>query len=399
MKSINLDYGAAAPVDRAVLEAMMPYFREHYGNPSSGHDLGDKPAEAVAQAREKVAALLGANPEELIFTASASEANNMALKGGAAAYKKKGRHIITSAIEHFSVLNPLRTLEKEGFSVTYLPVDHFGRVDPAQLEEALTPETVLVSIMLANPEIGTIQPIKELAERAKESGAIFHTDATAAAGFVPLDVGELGVDLLTLAGDQLYGPKGSGALFTRRGVRILPLIEGGIQEKGRRAGIENVPAIVGFGEAARLAHENMAERMNRLAGIRDSLKEQLFTAIDHLHLNGHPGQRLPHNLHLSVKFVEGEALLMHLNNAGIYVSSGSTCTSQALKASHVLEAIGLSPELAQGSLLFTLGPENTPEDVPYVVQRLKDTTEKLRKMSPLYQKYLKEGVGSNDQIQ
>ncbi len=398
MKTINLDYGAATPVDPAVLETMLPYFREHYGNPSSGHDLGDRPAEALAAAREEVAALIGASPGEITFTSCASEANNTALKGIAAARKKKGKHIITSAIEHFSVLNPLRTLEKEGYRVTYLPVDRFGLVDPEQLQETITPETVLVSIMTANPEIGTLQPIEALAEIAREKEVPFHTDATAAAGFVPLDVARLKVDLLTLAGDQLYGPKGSGALFVRQGLRFLPLIEGGIQERGRRAGSENIPAIVGLGAAARLARETMEERVAQLKAIRDELKAQLFSRISHLHLNGHPEERLPHNLQISVEFVEGEALLMHLNNAGIYVSSGSTCTSQALKSSHVLQAIGLSPELAQGSLLFTLGLENTLADVPYVVAQLEETAARLRQMSPLYQKHVKEGPGSDDEV-
>jgi len=391
MKAINLDNGAATPVAASVLEAMMPYFREYYGNPSSGHDLGKMPENALTEAREKVAELIGSSPGEVTFTSCASESNNLALKGIATAHKKKGKHIITSAIEHFSVLNPLKTLEKEGYSVTYLPVDNYGLIDPEQLQEAISSETVLVSIMTANPEIGTIQPVEEMAQIAKDKGVVFHTDATAAAGFIPLDVKKLKVDLLSLAGDQFYGPKGSGALFVRRGVRFLPLIEGGIQEGGRRAGCENVPAIVGLGEAALLARETMDQRAENLRAIRDSLREQLFSSINHLHLNGHPERRLPHNLHISVEFVEGEALLMHLNNAGIYVSSGSTCTSQALKASHVLEAIGLSPELAQGSLLFTLGLENNMEDVPYIVENLAETAEKLRKMSPLYQKYLKEG--------
>ncbi len=394
MKSINLDYGAATPVAHRVLEAMMPYFSEYYGNPSSGHDLGEKPGQALAEAREKVAELIGSSPGEVVFTSCASESNNTALKGIAAANKKNGRHIITSSIEHFSVLNPLRTLEKEGYRVTYLPVDGTGLIDSQQLREAISSDTVLISIMTANPEIGTIQPVEELAEIARESGVVFHTDATAAAGFIPLDVKSLKVDLLSLAGNQFYGPKGSGALFVRKGIRYLPLLEGGVQEGGRRAGGENVPAIVGLGEAALLARETLEQRAASLREIRDGLKKQLFSRITHLHLNGHPERRLPHNLHISVEFVEGEALLMHLNKAGIYVSSGSTCTSQALKSSHVLSAIGLSPELAQGSLLFTLGEENSIDDIPYVVERLDETTGNLRYMSPLYQKYLKEGSGN-----
>jgi cysteine desulfurase len=391
MREINLDYGAATPVDPAVLQAMQPFFLEHYGNPTSFHNLGERPRQALAEARENVAGLLGAGAEEIIFTSSASEANNMALKGLAAARRNKGNHIITSAIDHFSVLNPLRTLERAGFTVTQLPVDQFGLVDPEQLRQAITGETIFISIQAANPEIGTLQLLSQLVAVAREKGIPFHTDATAAAGFVPLDVGETGVDLLTLAGDQLYGPKGSAALYVRRGTRLLPLLEGGIQEKGRRAGTENVPAIVGLGEAARLAREGLAERSSRYSALRDNLQEKLFAAVPHLHLNGHPHMRLPHNLHLSVEFVEGEALLMHLNMAGIYVSSGSTCTSQALKSSHVLQAVGLVPELAQGSLLFTLGPDSSADDAPYVAEQLSRIAELLRRMSPLYQKYLKEG--------
>ena len=391
MREINLDYGAATPIDPAVLQVMQPFFTEHYGNPTSFHNLGERPRLALAEAREKVAGLLGADPQEIIFTASASEANNLALKGLAAARRKKGNHIISSAIDHFSVLNPLRTLEKEGYAVTLLPVDRDGLLDPEQLREAITEETILVSIQAANPEIGTLQRLPELTAVAREKGIPFHTDATAAAGFVPLDVEETGVDLLTLAGDQFYGPKGSGALYVRRGTRLLPLLEGGIQEKGRRAGTENVPAIVGLGEAARLAREDLAQRSSKLSVLRDTLQEKLFAAVPHLHLNGHPHLRLPHNLHVSVEFVEGEALLIHLNMAGIYVSSGSTCTSQALKSSHVLQAVGLASELAQGSLLLTLGPDSKPDDAPYVAEQLSRIAELLRRMSPLYQKYLKEG--------
>jgi cysteine desulfurase len=391
MREINLDYGAATPVDQSVLQAMQPFFVEHYGNPTSFHNLGERPREALEEARQKVAGLLGASPGEIIFTASASESNNMALKGFSAAHRSKGKHIITSAIDHFSILNPLRTLEKEGFSFTLLPVDHTGLVDPEQLRKAITKETILISIQAANPEIGTLQPLTELTAVAHEKGIPFHTDATAAAGFVPLNVEELGVDLLTLAGDQFYGPKGSAALYARKGTRLLPLLEGGIQEKGRRAGTENMPAIVGLGMAAELARETLPERNSRLSALRDNLQKKLFEAVPHLHLNGHPRLRLPHNLHVSVEFVEGEALLLHLNMADIYVSSGSTCTSQALKSSHVLEAVGLAPELAQGSLLFTLGPGSEEEDASYVAEQLSRIASLLRRMSPLYQKYLKEG--------
>ncbi|HAP32157.1 MAG TPA: cysteine desulfurase NifS, partial [Firmicutes bacterium] len=384
-------YGAATPVDPAVLQAIYPFFAEHYGNPNSIHDLGEPPRLALAEAREKVAALLGADPAEIIFTSCASEANNTALKGLAAARKNKGNHIITGAIEHHSVLNPLRTLERAGFKLTILPVDSFGLIDPEQLREAITADTIFISIQAANPEIGTLQPISRLTAVARGRGVPFHTDATAAAGFIPLDVRESGVDLLTLAGDQFYGPKGSAALYLRRGNRLLPFLEGGIQEKGRRAGTENMPAIVGLGEAAALARQRLTQHSSKLTALRDALQEKLFAAVPHLHLNGHPQLRLPHNLHLSVEFVEGEALLIHLNMAGVYVSSGSTCTSQALKSSHVLQAVGLPPELAQGSLLFTLGPESKAEDALYVAEQLSRIAALLRRMSPLYQKFMKEG--------
>ena len=391
MREINLDYGAATPVDPVVLQGMQPFLAEHYGNPTSLHQLGEHPRLALAESREKVASLLGAIPEEIIFTSSASESNNMALKGFATAHRNKGNHIISSAVEHFSILNPLRTLEKAGFSVTLLPVDHNGLVDPDSLRAAITEDTILISIQAANPEIGTLQALAQLTAIAREKGIPFHSDATAAAGFIPLNVEDLGVDLLTLAGDQMYAPKGSAALFQRRGTRLLPLLEGGIQERGLRAGTENMPAIVGLGIAADQARERLDDRSRRLSELRNNLQEKLFAAIPHLHLNGHPQLRLPHNLHISVEFVEGEALLMHLNMAGIYVSSGSTCTSQALKSSHVLQAIGLAPELAQGSLLFTLGPGSEEQDAPYVAEHLARIVELLRRMSPLYQKYLKEG--------
>ncbi len=391
MKTINLDYAAAAPLDREVLEAMLPFFVEHYGNPSSGHSLGDKPREAVETARENVGRLIGADSRDIVFTASASEANNLALKGLVAAYGKKGNHIISSAVEHFSILNQLKTLQKEGYAVTLLPVDRYGVVSTEQLAEAITDSTILVTIQAANPEIGAVQPLKELAAVAEAKGIPFHTDAAAAVGWIPVDVAETGVNLLTLSGDQFYGPKGSAALFVRRGTRMLPQVEGGTQERGLRAGTENTAAIVGLGEAARLALENMPTYAPRVARLRDELKEKLFAAVPHLHLNGPSENRLPRNLNLSVEFVEGEALLMRLNMAGIMVSSGSSCTSQALKSSHVLAALGLPPELAQGSLQFTLGKENRPEDIPYVAEQLDQIAAMLRNMSPLYHQYLKEG--------
>jgi cysteine desulfurase len=390
MKKISLDNQAASPLEPAVLEAMLPFFTEHYGNPSSGHELGNAPRKALEGARASVAGLINAEPREIIFTASASESNNLAIKGLLAANRSKGNHIISSSVEHFSVLNQLKTLEKEGFAVTLLPVDQYGLVNPVQLEQAITDKTILVSIQAANPEIGTIQPLDDLVKVAESKGVPFHTDAAAAAGWIEIDVKKTGVALLSLAGDQFYGPKGSAALYISQKTRIRPLIEGGIQERGLRAGTENVPALVGLGVAAKLASETMAQRVKAITLLRDQLKERLLENVPHLHLNGHPKQRLPHNLNLSVQFVEGEALLLRMNMAGIYVSSGSSCTSQALKSSHVLAAIGLPPELAQGSLLLSLGRQNNAEEVPYITEQLAAVADLLRRMSPLYHQYLKE---------
>ena len=398
MKTINLDYTAAVPLDPAVLEVMHPFFTEHFGNPSSGHNLGLIPRRALEEAREKVSLLIGAQPRNLIFTASASEANNLAVKGFLAANKNKGNHIIASSIEHFSIINQLKTLQKEGFAVTLLPVDRYGVVDPAQLADTITDQTILISIQTANPEIGTIQPIAELAAVAREKGVAFHSDAVAAVGWIPLDAEKTGIDLLTIAGDQFNGPKGAAALYIHRGIRLTPLIEGGIQERGLRAGTENVAAIAGMGEAAHLALVSLKDRAQKTAVIRDQLKESLFNEITHLHLNGHPEKRLPRNLNITVEFIEGEALLMRLEMAGIYVSSGSSCASQALKSSHVLTAIGLPPELAQGSLQLTLGWESSAEDIPYITEQMAQVAGLLRNMSPLYHQFLKEGK-SNARIQ
>ncbi len=390
MKTINLDYSAASPLQAEVLEKILPFFTEHYGNPSSSHKLGDWPRKALDEAREHTARLINAEPQDIIFTTSASEANNLAVKGYLYANAGKGKHIITSSIEHFSILNQLKTLAREGFEVTELPVDSRGMVDPSELAGAITDQTILVTIQAANPEIGTIQPLSELAAVAGEKKVAFHTDAAAAAGWIPLDVKKTNIDLLSLAGDQFYGPKGTGALYIKSGNRIRPLVEGGIQERGLRAGTENVATLVGLGEAARIALKNMEQRTAKAAQFRDRLKESLFAAIPHLHLNGHPEKRLPANLNVSVRFVEGEALLMRLEMAGIYVSSGSSCTSQVLKSSHVLSATGVPAELAQGSLLLTAGPDSSLEDIPYITEKMAEVTELLRNMSPLYHQYKKE---------
>ena len=386
MREVYLDYGATTPLRPEVVEAMIPYLKEKFGNPLSLHRFGEAPRQAVEKAREKVAALLGARSNEVYFTASGSEANNMAVKGIALMNRKKGEHIVVSAIEHLSVLNATQTMEKLGFQVTRVPVDKQGLVNPDDVAAALRDDTILVSIMHASNEIGTIEPITEIAKVVKErSKAYFHTDAVATAGTLPTNVKELGVDLLSLAGNLFYGPKGAAALFIKRATRIMPLIDGGIQEAGRRAGTENVPAIVGLGVAAELAMENMEERRAHLIPLRDRLIERLTKEIDHVYLTGHPTQRLPGHVSVVVEYIEGEAMLLLLNMQGVAASSGSTCTSRVLKASHVLMAIGVEPGLANGSLLLTLGSENTMEDVDYFAEVFPPIVDRLRQMSPLYQ--------------
>ncbi len=386
MREVYLDHAATTPIRPEVVEAMLPYLREHFGNPLSLHRYGERPRKAIEEAREKVAALIGAQPGEVYFTASGSEANNMAVKGIAmmARSRGKGNHIVVSAIEHQSVLYAAETMGKLGFEVTQVPVDRYGLVDPQAVAEALRDDTVLVSVMLANNEIGTVEPIAEIARVVRARGIPFHTDAVAAVGHIPVKVEELGVDMLSLAGSQFYGPKGAGALYIRRGLRITPLIDGGIQENGRRAGTENVPAIVGLGVAAELASAELEERARRLIPLRDRLIARLTGEIPHVYLTGHPTQRLPHHVSVTVEYIEGESMLLFLNMQGVAASSGSTCTSRALKASHVLTAIGVDPALAQGSLVFTLGEGNTVEDVDYVLEVLPPIVERLRQMSPLY---------------
>lgn len=389
MKRAYLDNVATTPILPQVLEAMLPYLRDVYGNPQSIHEWGDEAREALDDARSKVAALIGAQPEEIIFTGSGTEANNLAIKGLTRARQSQGKHAVISAIEHFSVLHAAKTLEKWGFEVTQVPVDKHGMVDPEEVGKSIRKDTALVSIMHASSEVGTIQPIAEIAKVVKKTGALFHTDAVATAGAIPVDVRELGVDALSLTSNQFYGPKGAGALWLKKRVRIIPLLDGGVQEGGRRAGTENVPAIVGMGKAAELAREEMASRMAHLSALRVRLIEGLLSRIEHAILTGHPTQRLPANASFCIEFIEGEAMLMLLSHQGIAASSGSACTSKALKASHVLTAMGLPPEIAQGSLLFTLGLENTEEDIDYVLEQLPPIVDQLRQMSPLYSKFLK----------
>ncbi len=393
MRKIYLDNAATTPLVPEVREAMLPFVGDVFGNPSSLHDWGDLARQAVDTARSQVAELIGANAEEIIFTGSGTEANNFAVKGLALAQKGKGKHVVVSAIEHFSVLYSARTLEKWGFEMTQVPVDKYGLVNPDDVRESIRKDTALISMMHANGEVGTIEPIKEIAQMAKENKVVFHTDAIATAGTIPVDVKELGVDALSLAGNQFYGPKGVGALWVRRGVRIMPLLDGGIQEGGRRAGTENVPAIVGLGKAAELAKRDMPSRIKQLTQLRDRLIRELPAKIEHVAVTGHPQNRLPGHASFCVEFIEGESMLMFLNLEGVAVSSGSACTSRALKASHVLIAMGISHELAQGSLLCTFGLDNTLEDVDYVLKVLPPIVDRLRQMSPLYAKFLKSSKG------
>lgn len=393
MRKVYLDNAATTPLLPEVREAMLPFLGEAFGNPSCLHSWGDAAREAMEDARDQVAQLIGADAEEIIFTASGTESNNFAVKGLALAQQNKGKHVVVSAIEHFSVLHSARTLEKSGFEVSLVPVDKYGRVDPDDVRKNLRKDTVLVSIMHANGEVGTIEPIKEIAKITKEKGVVFHTDAVATAGTIPVDVKELGIDALSLAGNQFYGPKGVGALWVRKGLRIIPFLDGGMQEGGRRAGTENVPAIAGLGKAAELARTNVASRMEHLAQLRNRLLTELPNKIKHVVVTGHPQNRLPGHASFCVEFIEGEAMLMLLNSQGVAVTSGSACTSRALKASHVLIAMGLSHALAQGSLLFSFGLDNTSEDVDYVLEVLAPIVDRLRQMSPLYAKFTKTGKG------
>ncbi len=390
VRTVYLDHAATTPVHPKVLEEMMPYFSVKFGNPSNLHDVGREAKNAVEEARARTAAFIGAKPEEIYFTASGAESNNFAVKGLAQANSQKGKHLIVSQLEHFSVLHPVKTLEKAGFTVTYLPTDQTGLVDPDDVAKAITKDTILVSVMHANNEIGTIEPIAEIAKITREKGVLFHTDAVASAGWIPVNVLDLGVDALSLSGHQFYGPKGAAALFVRKGVRIKPQIEGGIQEDGRRAGTENVPAIVGLGKAAELAAAEGERRRDHTQVLRDLLQKGLQERIDHLVVNGHPTSRLPHNLNVSMWYVEGESMLLFLNMEGISVSSGSACTSRSLKASHVLTCIGTDAAVANGTLLMTLGTGTTAEDVAYVTEKLPPIVQRLREMSPLYEDMIKQ---------
>jgi cysteine desulfurase len=391
MKRAYLDNAATAPVDPRVVDAMLPYLRGKFGNPVSFHEWGDQTADAIETAREQVAGLINAQSSDIIFTSCGTESNNLAVKGLALRHQSEGRHLVISSIEHFSVLHPARTLEKAGFEVTYVPVDEHGLVDPKQVARSLRPDTVVVSIMHANGEVGTIQPIRQIADVVRGSKALLHTDAVATVGTIPADVQELGVDALSLAGNQFHGPQGSGALWLRRKTGISPLLEGGIQEADLRSGTHNVPAIVGLGKAAELAAREIQQRVERISRLRDMLISGVLDSVPHSILTGHREKRLPGNASFCIRFIEGEAMLAYLSSDGVAAASGSACTAKYLKSSHVLDAMGIDAEVAQGSLLFTLGIENTGEDVDLVLKVLPPIVERLRHMSPLYSKHVKGG--------
>lgn len=389
-KMIYLDNAATTRTAPEVVQAMLPYFSELYGNPSSVYDFAGKSKDAVSTAREQIAQVLGANKDEIYFTAGGTESDNWALKAAFEAYKAKGNHIITTKIEHHAILHTCDYLEKQrGARITYLDVDENGIVCLEDLEKAITPETILISVMFANNEIGSIQPIKEIGMIAREHGILFHTDAVQAFCQVPIDVNECNIDMLSSSAHKINGPKGIGFLYIRKGVKNRSFIHGGAQERKRRAGTENVPGIVGYGAAAKRAYDSMKERTDKEKELRDYMIQRITTEIPYVRLNGDPVKRLPNNVNVSLQFIEGESLLLMLDNYGICASSGSACTSGSLDPSHVLLAIGLPHEIAHGSLRLTLSEETTREDIDFTVDRLKEIVENLRNMSPLYEDFMK----------
>jgi len=379
-----MDHAAGMPVDPRVFEAMKPYFMENYGNPSSSHSFGASAKNALMGSREKVARLIGAEkPKEVIFTSGGTESNNLAIKGVAYRNKDKGNHIITTTIEHISVINICKHLQKQGFEITYIPADKQGMVDPEKLKDAITDKTILISVMYANGEIGTIQPIREIGKIAHENQIFFHVDAVAATGKVSINVEDENIDLLSISSNDMYGPKGIGALYIKKGTKIQPVMQGGGQERGLRSGTENILGIVGMGKAAEIAKEEMETEGRRLSQLRDKLVKGVLNKIARSYLNGHPTKRLPNNANLRFSYIEGESLILGLDMLGIQVSSGSACTSKTLEPSHVLLAIGLAHEEAHGSLVFTMGKQNSEEDVNYVLEVLPGVVKRLRAMSPL----------------
>lgn len=388
-KIIYLDNAATTKVAPEVVEAMLPYFTEYYGNPSSVYELAGISKKAVTEGREKVASVIGANPNDIYFTAGGSESDNWALKATYEAYKSKGNHIITTKIEHHAILHTCEWLEKQGAKITYIDVDENGVVDLDQLQKAITPETILISVMAANNEIGTLEPLKEIGQIAHEHGILFHTDAVQAFGQIPINVDEFNIDMLSSSGHKINGPKGIGFLYIRKGVKIRSFVHGGAQERKRRAGTENVPGIVGYGLAAERANKSMKERTAKEIEIRDHMISRILTEIPYVRLNGDKVKRLPNNVNVSIQFIEGESLLLMLDNFGICASSGSACTSGSLDPSHVLLAIGLPHEIAHGSLRMTLSAETTKEEIDYTIDNLKEIVAHLRSMSPLYEDFMK----------
>jgi len=384
---IYLDNASSTKVDERVIEEMLPFIKNHYANPSSVHSAGADAREGLENARIKVANLINAEPEEIYFTSCGSESNNFALNGIAEANQNKGKHIISSSIEHLSILNPLKELQRKGFEVTLLPVDKEGFVNPKDVRNAIREDTILVSIMHANNEIGTIQKIKEISKITKESGVIFHSDGVATAGIIPVNVKELGLDAFSFSSQQMYGPKGVAALYLKKGTRIRPLILGGVQERGRRAGTENIPGIVGFGKACEIAKFEMEENSKRLIKLRDKLIKGIMENIKEVTLNGSMQNRLPGNVHVSFEYIEGESIVLFLNMQGVEVATGSSCASQALKVSHVCTSIGLNHATAQGSILFSIGKYNTEDEINKVIEILPPIIDRLRKMSPLYKEF------------
>jgi len=381
-----MDHNATTPIHPEVLEAMMPFFKDQFGNPSSIHWAGREVKKFVDEAREKVAAFLHAKPEEIIFTSGGTEGDNMAIQGVPLAFPEKGRHIITTQVEHHAVLHTCQRMEKTGYPVTYLPVDRDGMIDLEELKQSIRDETVLFTIMFANNETGTIFPVKEIGEIAREKGIVFHADAVQALGKVPIDVETLPVDILSFSGHKIYAPKGIGAQFIRRGTKITSLIHGGGQEGGRRAGTENIAFIVGFGKACEIAQRDFAERTSRFRVLRDRLQEGIQQQVPHVELNGHPVKRVVNTLNMSFLYIEGESLLLNLDLEGIAVASGSACSSGSLEPSHVLLAMGKPPEAAQSAVRFSLGWTNTAEDIDYVLAVLPPIVQRLRDLSPLYQR-------------
>ncbi|MFX0162318.1 MAG: cysteine desulfurase family protein [Candidatus Hodarchaeota archaeon] len=390
MKKVHLDYAAGAPVDPRVIEVMVSYLKDKWGNPFSVHSSGREAMSNLEESRKKIADLINCKGEEIIFTSGATEANNLALKGIAIRMRKKGKHIITSRIEHPSILEPCEILEEMGFKITYLPVNKYGIVDTEKLERAIREETILISIIYANNEIGTIEPIKDIGEIAREKNIYFHTDAVAATGKIPINVEKDHVDLMTISSNDIYGPKGVGALFIKKGTKIEPLIHGGGQERHYRAGTENLPGIVGFAKAAEIVKNEMENEAERLSKLRDRLIEETLSKIKYSFLNGHPEKRLPNNANIRFLFVEGESLILNLDFENIEVATGSACTSRALEPSHVLTAIGVPPEEAHGSLQITMGRWTTKENIDRLLAVLPEIVARLRLMSPLTPEDLRE---------